>query len=143
MINTELEAKTLSEEFLNLSRVRSLVRDKLGCGCPESVFDDILVGCPAVFEPIAKELAEVQILVGKRLLISVVSTSRERFTDVIVERCLKRGKALRDKHRLNRFRLVLIGEPSEYPIDEWSKRFCEDECLHLHVLPKSMVLSGL
>jgi hypothetical protein len=143
MINTELGAKLLSEEFLNLSRIRSLVRDKLGCGCPESVFDDILVGYPAVFEPIAKGLAEVQILVGNRLLISVVATSHERLTDVIVEQYLKRGKVIRDKRRLNRFRLVLIGEPSEHPIDEWSKRFCEDECLHLHVLPKSTVLSGL
>jgi hypothetical protein len=143
MINTELEAKVLPNTFLNLPVIRSLVREKLGCRCPESVFDDILVGYPALFEQISNELGEVQILVGKRLLISIVVTSHERLTEGIVERCIKKGKAIRDTRGFNKFRLVLTGEPSEYPIDDWSKRFCKDDCLHLHVIPKSTLFSGL
>jgi hypothetical protein len=143
MGEAELSAKPLGEAFLNLSAVRAFVRQSLGCGCPESVFDHVVVGYPAVFEAVADETAEVQLLVGKRLLISIVDLNGVRPADAFLERALRKGKDLRDRYALNRFRLVLVGEPVEYPLEHWQKRFCKDDRLHLHVLRKSEVLGVL
>lgn len=142
MGKAELSAKPLGEAFLNLSAVRSLVRQSLGCGCPESVFDHVVVGCPAVFEAVSDETAEVQLLVGKRLLISIVDLNGVRPADSVLERAFRKGKDLRDGYGLNRFRLVLVGEPIEYPVEDWQKRFCQDDRLHLHVLSKCEVFGS-
>ena len=44
----------LEGSFLRLDAVRHLVRDLLGCGCPEDVFDDVLVAFPASLGPRGK-----------------------------------------------------------------------------------------
>lgn len=137
MATGELLSKPLGEFFLNLSAVRTLVRQSLGCGCPESVFDYVVVGYPAVFESVADEKAEIQLLVGKRLLISIIDLKVGYHKDLLIEQALRKGQDLRDRYSLNRFRLVLIGEPGEYPLEDWQKRFCQDDRMHLHVLRKS------
>ena len=143
MATGELSPKRLGEVFLDLSAVRTLVRQSLGCGCPESVFDHVVVGYPAVFESVADEKAEVQLLVGKRLLISIIDLKIGYPKDSLIEQALRKGRDLRDRYGLNRFRLVLIGEPGEYPLEDWQKRFCQDDRLHLHVLRKSELFSEI
>lgn len=141
MVKAGSSGKALGESFVNLAAVRSLVRQSLGCGCPDSVFNHVVVGYPAVFETVADETSEVQLLVGKRLLISIVDLDHRCPKASFVERALRKGRDIRDGYGLNRFRLVLIGEPSECPLEDWKKNFCRDERVHLHVLRKCEVVA--
>ena len=64
----------LEDCLLRRDAVRHLVRDLLGCGCPEDVFDDVLVAFPASLGPRGKHGARsvvpgsVKLVVGGRLL---------------------------------------------------------------------------
>jgi hypothetical protein len=92
--------------------VHHLVRDTLGCECPEEVFDSIIVGKPTIFRQWSLP-ASVQVLVGWRLLITLVRvTELEDPIDDSIE-ILRNGRTLRDAKGLNRFRLVLVGNIGE------------------------------
>jgi hypothetical protein len=99
--------RRLEDGFLRRGAVRHLVRDLLGCECPEEVFEDVLVAFPAHLErPLP---GSVKLVVGGRLVIVLVPADTlvdlERDARVLLER----GRAMRDQCGLNRFRLVLVG----------------------------------
>ena len=105
----------LEECFLRLDAVRHLVRDLLGCECPEEVFDDILVAFPASLGPRGKHGARsvvpgsVKLVVGGRLLVVLVPVAGRGDIAKEARALLVRGRATRDQCGLNRFRLVLVG----------------------------------
>ena len=118
--------------LLDLDVVRRLVREGLGCQCPETVFDDVVIGRPTVF-PEPGALSVVQLLVGRRLLVSFVEIERLAEVRVDAERLLLQGRKLRDTHGLNRFRLVLVGRCQPEVMGELAAKAVEiDDRLHVH-----------
>jgi hypothetical protein len=120
--------------LLDLAVIRRLVRQGLGCQCPDEVFDDVVIGRPTVFAE-NDPRSTVQLLVGRRLLVSLVEVDRLHDLRAEGERLLMQGRQVRDTHSLNRFRLVLVGgcEPS---VVEWlsAKAAGIDDRLHVHAV---------
>ena len=85
-------------------RAVRLVRDILGCTCPEEVFNHYQVHyCTAGFGPF------VQMIMGDRLLVRLVDISRLHSLEEEVAGMLSEGFEEREKRGLHRFRLVLVG----------------------------------
>lgn len=129
----------LPSTLINLSGVRYLVREVLGCGCPEEVFDRIAVGSPTLYSPPGgAQLVELE--VGGRLLISVVDFAKMK--DPVAERraLMAHGQTTRDTRGLNRFRLVLVGDiPPAQAERLLAPRAEEDERTHLHLVAPSQL----
>lgn len=120
--------------FVNLEAIKTFVRKKLGCQCEDKVFDQTVIGVPTIF-PEGNPGWDLQILIGFRLLISLVSMQKLRSPDEDISKMLQAGKDMRDKHGLNRFRLVLLGRLDEALYGSLSKKAQQlDEKIHLHVI---------
>ena len=125
--------------FLDLAAVRRLVRDRLGCQCAEEVFQEVVVGSPGIFGGAVPALSDLEILVGRRLLIEVVRVAALPADPPELRRAaraiLERGRATRDEHQLNRFRLVLVGEVDAETLAVLrSDAAALDERVHVHAL---------
>ena len=99
---------SLASSFINLDAVRALVRDVVGCGCQDEVFDDVMIGFPSAHVA-TPPLPALEMVIGRRLLVTLVPT--EALGDLAQEAraLLARGRAIRDREGLNRCRLVLVG----------------------------------
>ena len=108
-----------------------LVRDVLGCTCPEEIFDNYQVR-HNVFEAIPI----VQLIMGNRLLVWIVDGVKFVGPGQTLLRLLKQGTVKREEHGLNRFRLVVVGESLSWE-KEWA-HLVESlgPKVHLHVLPE-------
>jgi len=127
-------ALDLWQALLDLDVVRHLVRDGLGCQCPDAVFEDVVIGRPTVFAE-DDPRSSVQLLVGRRLLVSLVEMNRLADVRADAERLLVRGRQIRDAQGLNRFRLVLVGNCEPAVIEALAARAREmDDRLHVHAL---------
>jgi hypothetical protein len=82
----------------------------------------------------------VQVLVGRRLLVSLVEVDRLRDLRTEAERLLVQGRQVRDAHSLNRFRLVLVGwcEPDVVEVLSATATGIDDR-LHVHAIPPEML----
>jgi hypothetical protein len=120
----------------DLTTVTRFVREVLGCGCPDTVFQQVKVqrgstavrSCPVDYE----------IRIGDRLLI-VVTSSAARLTEVSrLENAILEGKQARDTTGLNRFRLVVVTPEVSHWREELLRVFdnisSRDEKTHLHVI---------
>ena len=88
--------------------VKHFVRTILRCSCPKEVFSEIQIGVPRLFDGrLRGRIADV--LVGRRLLVTVVRTSEFSGDDDAVRALLREGKRIRDQSGFNRFRLVFLG----------------------------------
>jgi hypothetical protein len=129
----DLKVKDFFGTFINLEAIKTLVRKELGCQCDENVFKQIVIGVPAIF-PEDNAGWDLQIMIGFRLLISLVMAQKLRFHDDI-SKMLQLGKDMRDRHGLNRFRLVFLGHIDEELYESWQKKAQQlDERIHLHVI---------
>ena len=81
-----------------------LVRNILGCTCPEEIFDHY-----EVQHNVAEAIPMVQLIMGNRLLIWIVDAARVVEPGQILLRLLEQGLAERENRGLNRFRLVVAG----------------------------------
>jgi hypothetical protein len=115
--------------------VERFVRGTLGCGCPDEAFRTVSVsrlpgvpGRPAV----------LQLLVGSRLLVHVASVPQDAQAADWIEQLAANGRAARDRHGYNRFRLVVVGACPATRSGELEARFeravARDERAHLHLL---------
>jgi catechol 2,3-dioxygenase-like lactoylglutathione lyase family enzyme len=137
--------------FARVDAVRHLVRDALGCGCPEEVFDDIHVAYPAVLRDAGERAARrerrtvpdsVKIVVGGRLLIVLVPAERLAALEEEAGALLVRGRATRDACGLNRFRLVLVGAvPARVQARLRAAARRLDDRTHVHVLAAASLRS--
>jgi hypothetical protein len=131
--------------LLDLKVIQRLVRHGLGCECPDEVFDDVVVGRPTVFTE-ADPRSTVQVLVGRRLLVSLVEVNRLHDVRVEAEQLLMQGRRVRDARHLNRFRLVLVGCCELEVVEALSARVARiDDRLHIHAFgPEDLaaLLSG-
>ncbi len=122
----------LQDAFLSVTAVRHLVREVLGCGCPDEVFDNIVVGRPTIYKEWNGPTA-MQLLVGWRLLVAIVR--REDLDDPLLDSIgiLREGKKLRDTNHFNRFRLVLLGDVEESLLGDLEEEALKmDDRMHVH-----------
>ena len=108
-----------------------LVRDILGCTCPEEIFDHYQVQ-----HNVSEAIPMVQLIMGNRLLVWIVDAAWVVEPGQTLLRLLEQGLAKREDHGLNRFRLVVVGE-----FLSWEKEWAHlaeglDPKVHLHVLPE-------
>jgi hypothetical protein len=120
--------------FINPDAIKTFVRERLGCKCDDEVFNQIVIGMPAIF-PENNPGWDLQILVGFRLLISFVSVERLSSLDEDIISMLEAGKEVRDNHSLNRFRLVLLGHLDKELNEAYRRKAQElDDKIHVHVI---------
>ena len=124
--------KEWMEKFSNKGEVIRLVQDMLGCGCPMEVFEHIQMEWIRT-----NEISMLQLILGNKLLVWIVDGMKiDRLKD-IASRLLERGRIQRDSRKLNRFRLVLVGEILEPEAEELQKLpETKHDKVHLHVLPQ-------
>lgn len=128
------QTASLGKQLLNLPAVRRLVRDQLGCGCPEEVFDQVALGVPTLFEG-APCLPLAELVVGRRLMITLVAAEELRNLESDASALLDYGRKTRDAQGLNRFRLVLVGAVPDAALELLRREAAsQDEKLHVHQL---------
>jgi len=124
--------------------IERFVRGTLGCGCPDEVFRTVsLSRLPAV----PGRPAVLQLLIGSRLLIHVAAAPAEPSAAGWLEQLAANGRAARDRHGFNRFRLVVVGVVTAAPAAELEARFARalarDERAHLHLLDAAQLPAQL
>jgi hypothetical protein len=107
-----------------------LVRDVLGCSCPQEVFDHYQVRSVS-----SEDIPAVQVVMGRRLLIRIVDAEKMDMPEKKAMELLAQGAEERNRRGLNRFRLLIIGGFSPDRIEEL-ERLPErlGPRVHLHVL---------
>ena len=113
--------------------IEHFVRGTLGCGCPDEVFQHRVV---CRLPPIAGRPPIVQLQVGSRLLIHVVAPPDGAMASDWIEQLAAHGRAARDRHGYNRFRLVIASPAPPASARAIEERFARavvgDEKAHLH-----------
>jgi hypothetical protein len=126
------------------SAIEHFVRHSLGCRCPDEVFRAITIDR----RPAARgRPPQVQLLVGSRLLVHVVSSPLDGLASGWLETLVDEGRALRDRHGYNRFRLVIASTDTRAPPGDLERRFerasGSDDRAHLHLLSTDQLPAGL
>jgi hypothetical protein len=119
--------------------LRAFVRDTLGCTCPEAVFDAVAVSDLVV----DGQAAGTRLVIGDRLLVYLVE--REVPTAAIGVLAAA-GSADRDRHGLNRFRLVIDLPDGEMPLaleDVFTAAVARDAKSHLHCVRREGIAAAL
>ena len=124
----------------NNEKLKVFVKNTLGCGCPEKVFEKIDVSKLLTVEH-EKEIT--RIVVGDTLLIYVMRPEpSDDFVDSVVSIGLA-GKTDRDTNSYNRFRLVVTSledDVQQQKVSErFSKSFNADEKMHIHFVNQELV----
>lgn len=129
---------------VNRGDIEHFVRGTLGCGCPDEVFHSIAISqLPGVAgrPPIA------QLLVGSRLLIHVLRPPVGQAVNGWIEQLAANGRAARDLHGYNRFRLVIASPTPPASAREIQERFARaivgDDRAHLHIIGNDQLPAGL
>ncbi len=124
----------------NNEKIKVFVKNTLGCGCPEKVFEKIDV---SKLPTVEHEKEITRIVVGDTLLIYIIRPEPSgNFVDS-VESIGLAGKTDRDTNSYNRFRMVLSSFEDETQQEEvagrFSKLFNTDEKMHLHFVNQELV----
>ena len=122
----------------NNEKIKVFVKNTLGCGCPEKVFEKIDVS-----KLLTPEHEITRIVVGDTLLIYVIHPELTgNFADG-VEAIGLAGKMDRDTNHYNRFRLVVSGFDDELKQGEaagcFAKLFNTEEKMHIHFVDQELV----
>ena len=124
--------------------IERFVRGTLGCGCPDEVFEHLAV---SRLPPIAGRPPLVQLQVGSRLLIHIVAPPGDAASGGWIEQLASNGRAARDRHGYNRFRLVIASPVVPLPVRDLEDRFARaivgDDKAHLHVVDRGELPAGL
>jgi hypothetical protein len=117
--------------------IERFVRGTLGCGCPDEVFQSISIdGLPAL----AARPPVLQLLVGSRLVIHIVTLPAGEVVNGWLEQLAAQGRATRERHGYNRFRLVLATSAATPLRAELEARFARatgnDPRAHLHLIAR-------
>ena len=124
----------------NKKNLKVFIKNTLGCGCPERVFEKIDVSDLQTGE---REKKITRVVVGDTLLIYVMQ--RESSGNLVdrVESIGLAGKTDRDTNNYNRFRLVVSGFEDVAQQKEISERFSKsfntDEKMHIHFVNKELI----
>jgi hypothetical protein len=107
-----------------------LVRGRLGCECPDSVFAHFQIQVLA-----AGPAPMVQLIMGGKLLVWIMNAGdASRPADTVPE-ILRMGLLERDRRGLNRFRLVVAGKIAPESADAFARTAESlDPKVHFHTL---------
>lgn len=126
--------------ILDNEKIKVFVKNTLGCGCPEKVFEKIDVS-KLLTVKLEKEIT--RIVVGDTLLIYVIHPEPSGDFVDSVESIGLAGKTDRDTNKYNRFRLVVSGFDDDVQQEKVSKRFSKsfnsDEKMHIHFVNQELV----
>ena len=124
----------------NNEKLKVFVKNTLGCGCPEKVFEKIDVSKLLTVEH-GKEIT--RIVVGETLLIYIIRPEPSGDFVDSVESIGLIGKTDRDTNNYNRFRLVVSGiedDAQQAKVSErFSKSFNTDDKMHIHFVNQELV----
>jgi hypothetical protein len=124
--------------------VRDFVQARLGCGCPESVFQSIQTDRSEGFT--AERPYDLRLAVGGRLLVYLARVARLPDPAASVRRMAEAGREERDAGGFNRFRAVLVADsPEDLPaavLRAFAEAVGGDARCHLHVVDPA-ACSGL
>jgi hypothetical protein len=124
----------------NNEKIKVFVKNTLGCGCPEKVFERIEVSELHV-EELDKEIT--RIVVGDTLLIYITGTARSAGYAESITSIGHAGKNDRDANSYNRFRLVVAGLTDAVQQAKVSANFSElfntDGKMHIHFVDQELV----
>ena len=127
----------------NHETLKAFIKDTLGCGCPDSVFENINVETYRL-DGYSRELG--RIVVGDTLLIYIVRPDQNHDLEDSINVIALAGKTDRDTHHYNRFRLVVAADGNNPQPDTISNRFARsfgaDEKMHIHFVA-DQCLDGL
>lgn len=121
--------------------IREFVRDRLGCGCLDDVFQRVRVDVNRSFSE--QHPYHLRLAVGGRLLVYVVRAAELDRLDSGIAAMAQAGRAERDREGFNRFRAVLITDAPQALRPGAEALFLQhgagDERAHLHVLDQPAV----
>ena len=124
----------------NNEKLKVFVKNTLGCGCPEKVFEKIDV---SKLPTVEHEKEITRIVVGDTLLIYIISPEPSGDFVDSVESVGLVGKADRDTNNYNRFRLVLSSFEDDVQQEKVSERFSKsfntEEKMHIHFVSQEIV----
>jgi hypothetical protein len=124
--------------------IESFVRGVLGCGCPDEVFDSLVLAPPC---PDRGAPGPLRLLVGGRLLIYVVDAPDTEGLEADIAALSARGRAERDEAGYHRFRLVALTEPGSFAATLAEAAFrasvAGDQRAHLHCVEAASVPRAL
>jgi hypothetical protein len=119
--------------LLRDEKITAFVRDVLGCGCPDEVFNKIEV---ANIELAPDSTIATRIVIGDTLLIYILPDTPAETVVENIRSLVATGKQDRDTHGYNRFRLVLRSRDrkdlEESATNAFAAEVAGDEKLHLH-----------
>ena len=113
--------------------IKHFVREALGCGCPDEVFDDIRISVRSDLFDTDATVYEI----GARLLVAVFTPVEWRNLRSKLGHILDAGKQYRDRRGYNRFRLVIVTDDEEAAgtlVPAFRSLQNIDERVHLHVI---------
>jgi hypothetical protein len=124
--------------------IERFVRGTLGCRCPDEAFRSISIErirAPGEAGPVTR------LLVGNRLLVYVPGRDGSELSPESLEALCEAGRADRDSHGLNRFRLV-VGSAQPAGVssalqDCFHSAAGHDERAHLHLLARDELPQAL
>jgi hypothetical protein len=132
---------------MNGPALEQFVRGTLGCACPDEVFRSVSVRLvPAA----AGRPAFTEVLIGSRLLIRLVALPAEPAAPDWLEQLATDGRATRDRHGYNRFRLVIAAPADDLSPERtgglqarFARATAGDERTHLHLLAQARLPAEL
>lgn len=138
MYHTERKPQSMTDLMITSniksSDIKHFVREQLGCACPDEVFSTIRVTRkPDSFEGMP---IDCLIEIGNRLLVAVSMQALQKLNSNL-EKIFLTGRAYRDSHGFNRFRLVVATADKETQISiqsAFDSLTLTDEKIHLHVI---------
>ncbi len=113
--------------------IRYFVRESLGCGCPDEVFEVVRVRSRSDILGVASTVYEI----GGRLFVAVVAPGDWHEIAPMLAGLVDAGKHYRDRHGFNRFRLVIASANEEAALELpalFDRLQNIDDKTHLHVI---------
>ncbi len=123
----------MTNHSLRNEKITAFVRDVLGCGCPDEVFNKIEISNVELDPDMA---TAIRIVIGDTLLIYILPNTPVAIVTTNIGKLIAAGKQDRDLHGYNRFRLVLHSYDNqvleENILGLFSAIAAKDAKLHLH-----------
>lgn len=124
--------------------IARFVRETLGCGCPDEVFQSIEVSDAGTADG---TVSFTRLVIGQRLLIHVWRPATAAPLPEDVQALAEEGCAERDARGYNRYRLVIAATEPAATIDAVAATFNDavggDDRAHVHVLAASELAAAL
>lgn len=121
-------------------KITAFVRNVLGCGCPDEVFNKIEV---LNIDLDCNALKATRIVIGDTLLIYILPYASVDIAIQCMDKLVINGKQDRDSHGYNRFRLVVPYCDDKSLEEQASALFAtvagSDEKLHIHYVDSDVL----